>query len=82
MLPHCVYCILFHSPLAGGTLIATGATPQDDSGITAVYTALKKRKLSQDNTNVKSEPGKAYLLVEILSLTSCFSFLLSHESWG
>uniref|UniRef100_A0A146KTL1 Myelin gene regulatory factor n=1 Tax=Lygus hesperus TaxID=30085 RepID=A0A146KTL1_LYGHE len=46
------------SPLTGGTLIATGATPQDDNGITAVYTALKKRKLSQDNTNVKSEPDQ------------------------
>uniref|UniRef100_A0A069DX84 Putative myelin protein regulatory n=1 Tax=Panstrongylus megistus TaxID=65343 RepID=A0A069DX84_9HEMI len=45
------------SPLSGGTLIASAppATPED-TAITAVYTALKKRKLSQDNTNVKQEP--------------------------
>ncbi|XP_024083163.1 myelin regulatory factor isoform X2 [Cimex lectularius] len=43
------------SPLSGSTLITTAAPQTDDTAITAVYTALKKRKLSQDNTNVKQE---------------------------
>lgn len=45
------------SPLSGGTLIATGPAT-DESPISAVYSALKKRKLSQDNSSsVKTEPG-------------------------
>ncbi|BES94507.1 NDT80 / PhoG like DNA-Hypothetical proteinsfamily [Nesidiocoris tenuis] len=41
------------SPLSGATLLNT--VPPEDN-ITSVYTALKKRKHSQDNTNVKCEP--------------------------
>lgn len=45
------------SPLSGGTLVASGP-PAEESSITAVYSALKKRKLSQDNSNsVKTEPS-------------------------
>ncbi|KAL1139754.1 hypothetical protein AAG570_006731 [Ranatra chinensis] len=43
------------SPISGGTIVATG--PQsDEPNITAVYSVMKKRKLSQDNVNVKQEP--------------------------